>query len=59
MEIETRQSTCNGPAERFTGYVWVAAVAQPRPLPQRMTAGIVRFAPGHGPPGMFTPSARR
>jgi quercetin dioxygenase-like cupin family protein len=46
MEIEPRQPTGKGPAERFTGDTWVDAVAQPRPLPSRMTAGIVRFAPG-------------
>jgi quercetin dioxygenase-like cupin family protein len=46
MEIEARQPTSKGPAERFTGDVWVDMVAQPRPLPHRMTAGIVRFAPG-------------
>jgi quercetin dioxygenase-like cupin family protein len=46
MEIEARQPTGKGPAERFTGDVWVDTVAQPRPLPSRMTAGIVRFAPG-------------
>lgn len=33
------------PAERFSGDVWVDAVASP-PSPSRMTAGIVRFAPG-------------
>jgi quercetin dioxygenase-like cupin family protein len=46
MEIEARQPISKGPAERFTGDVWVDAIAQPRPLPSRMTAGIVRFAPG-------------
>jgi quercetin dioxygenase-like cupin family protein len=46
MEIENRQPTSKGPAERFTGDVWVDVVAQPRPQPHPMTAGIVRFAPG-------------
>jgi quercetin dioxygenase-like cupin family protein len=46
MEIEARQPTTKGPTERFTGDVWVDMVAQLRPLPHRMTAGIVRFAPG-------------
>jgi quercetin dioxygenase-like cupin family protein len=46
VEIEARQPTSKGPAERFTGDVWVDVVAQPRPLPHRITAGIVRFAPG-------------
>jgi 4-carboxymuconolactone decarboxylase len=46
VEIEARQPTGKGPAERFTGDVWVDPVAQSRPLPHRITAGIVRFAPG-------------
>lgn len=46
MEIEARQPTSKGPAERFTGDVWVDAVSQSRPLPHRVSAGIVRFAPG-------------
>lgn len=46
MEIEPRQPTSTGPSERFTGDVWVDFVVQPRPSPHRMTAGIVRFAPG-------------
>jgi quercetin dioxygenase-like cupin family protein len=46
MEIEAPQPTGKGPAERFTGDVWVDAVAQQRPQPHRMAAGIVRFAPG-------------
>lgn len=45
MEIETREPTSKGPAERFTGDVWVDPVIKPRPLPHRMTAAIVRFAP--------------
>jgi quercetin dioxygenase-like cupin family protein len=46
MEVEARQPTGKGPAERFTGDVWVDPVAQPRPVPHRMTAALVRFAPG-------------
>ncbi len=46
MEVEARQPSGKGPAERFTGDVWVDPVAQPRPLPHRMTAALVRFAPG-------------
>ncbi len=46
MELEARQPSGKGPAERFTGDVWVAWVGQPRPFPQRMTAALVRFAPG-------------
>jgi hypothetical protein len=58
MEIEARQPTSKGPAERFTGDVWVDMVAQPRPLPHRMTAGIVRFAPGSRTAGTSTSSVR-
>jgi 4-carboxymuconolactone decarboxylase len=46
MEVEARQPSGKGPAERFTGEVWVDPIAQPRPLPHRMTAALVRFAPG-------------
>jgi 4-carboxymuconolactone decarboxylase len=46
MEVEARQSSGKGPAERFTGDVWVDPIAQPRPLPHRMTAALVRFTPG-------------
>jgi quercetin dioxygenase-like cupin family protein len=46
MEVEARQPSGKGPAERFTGDVWVDPVAQPRPLPHRMTVALVRFAPG-------------
>jgi 4-carboxymuconolactone decarboxylase len=46
MEVEARQPSGKGPAERFTGDVWVDPVAQPRPLPHRMTAALVRFVPG-------------
>ena len=45
MEIEARQPTSKGPRNDSPD-VWVDAVTQPRPLPQRMTAAIVRFAPG-------------
>ena len=46
MEIEAAQPTTKGPVDRFTGDVWVDAVAAPRPAPSRLSAGIVRFAPG-------------
>ena len=46
MEIEPRQPTGKAPAERFIGDVWVDRVAQQRPSPSRLTAAIVRFAPG-------------
>ena len=46
MEIEAAQPTTKGSVDRFAGDVWVDAVAAPRPAPSRLTAGIVRFAPG-------------
>lgn len=46
MEIEPPHTTGKGPVERFTGDVWVDIVTQPRPGQSRLTAGIVRFAPG-------------
>lgn len=46
MEIEPRAATTKGPSDRFTGDVWVDPVAKPRPDPSRLTAAIVRFAPG-------------
>jgi quercetin dioxygenase-like cupin family protein len=46
MEIDVRQPTGKRPPERFTGDVWGDVIAEQRPLPSRMTAGIVRFAPG-------------
>lgn len=45
MEIEPAIPTSKGPAERFTGDVWVDAVARARPAPARMSAALVRFAP--------------
>jgi quercetin dioxygenase-like cupin family protein len=45
MEIEPAIATSKGPAERFTGDVWVDAVARARPAPARMSAALVRFAP--------------
>lgn len=46
MELELRTATTKGPSDRFTGEVWVDVVAEPRPEPSRLTAGMVRFAPG-------------
>lgn len=45
MHREPATPTTKAPAERFTGDVWVDAVAAPPP-PAQLTAGIVRFAPG-------------
>ena len=46
MEIEPAQPTSKGPADRFTGDVWVDPITAPRPATSRLSAGIVRFAPG-------------
>src|SRR5262245_1507492 len=47
MEIERagQQPTRQGPAEWFTGQVWMDPIAEPRP-PARMAAVRVQFAPG-------------
>ncbi|MCB8902064.1 MULTISPECIES: cupin domain-containing protein [unclassified Streptomyces] len=44
MELLPKTPTSQGPAERFTGDVWVDMLAEAAPS-SRLTAGIVRFAP--------------
>ncbi len=46
MQIEEKQPTTKGPAERFTGDVYVDAIATRRPEPSRMIVSRVRFTPG-------------
>ncbi|HZA59362.1 MAG TPA: cupin domain-containing protein [Solirubrobacterales bacterium] len=47
MEIErTRPETARGPAEWFTGDVWLDAIDTGAPLPSRMRALSVHFSPG-------------
>jgi quercetin dioxygenase-like cupin family protein len=46
MELVPKSPTTVGPAERFTGYVWVDAVAASSPSSPRFGMGLVRFAPG-------------
>jgi quercetin dioxygenase-like cupin family protein len=45
MEIQPQRPTVKGPAETFTGDVWVDMIAQGEP-PSLLRVGIVRFAPG-------------
>lgn len=44
MELEQALPTGKGPADHFTGDVWVDSVAEPRP--DGAKAGIVHFTPG-------------
>lgn len=46
MEIIPKSATGKGPAETFTGDVYVDAIASPREQGQRMVAARVRFTPG-------------
>ncbi|NQX28950.1 cupin domain-containing protein [Microbacteriaceae bacterium VKM Ac-2854] len=46
MELEPISPTTAGPADRFTGGVWVDTIARPRDERPAVSAGIVRFAPG-------------
>lgn len=45
MEILPNQPTVKGPAETFTGDVWIDAVAR-GDEPSRIRLNVVRFAPG-------------
>ncbi|MGW4909159.1 (R)-mandelonitrile lyase [Streptomyces sp. NPDC004270] len=44
MEFLAKKPSAKGPAERFTGDVWVDTIAEGEP-PSRLRAGLVRFAP--------------
>lgn len=46
MNIEPKTATAKGPADWFTGDVWIDTIASRKPEPSRMTAVRVRFAPG-------------
>jgi quercetin dioxygenase-like cupin family protein len=46
MHIEPRRPTVKNPPEWFTGDVWLDPIAAPHEDDQRMTAALVRFAPG-------------
>lgn len=45
MEIVKKEPTAKGPAERFTGDVWVDVIARGEE-PSRIRVNAVRFAPG-------------
>ena len=45
MEIQPKRPSSKGPAERFTGDVWVDSIAQGT-APSRLSVGIVHFTPG-------------
>ncbi len=45
MELQARNPTTKGPAEWFTGDVWIDAIAQAHG-PSPMSIGSVHFAPG-------------
>lgn len=46
MELVSKQPTRKNPSAQFTGDVWLDEIARPRDADQRMTAALVRFAPG-------------
>ena len=46
MNIESKNPTSKGPAEWFTGDVWIDQIAAPKADGQRANVGCVRFAPG-------------
>ena len=45
MQLLPPPTTSRGPADRFTGDVWVDMIPNGDP-PSRLRAGVVRFAPG-------------
>ena len=46
MHIEPKPATDKGPADRFTGDVWIDPIAVPKDGDQRMVVSRVRFTPG-------------
>ena len=46
MHIEESRPTVKNPPEWFTGDVWLDMIATPNEADQRMSAALVRFAPG-------------
>jgi quercetin dioxygenase-like cupin family protein len=45
MEIQPKKPTAKGPAQMFTGDVWIDAIARGR-APSRLAVGAVHFTPG-------------
>ena len=46
MQLEDKQPTAKGSADRFSGDVYVDAIATRKPEPSRMIVSRVRFTPG-------------
>jgi quercetin dioxygenase-like cupin family protein len=46
MDIEPKQPTLKGPAEWFTGDVYIDAIHVRKAEPSRVACGCVHFAPG-------------
>lgn len=46
MHIEDSRPTIKNPPEQFTGDVWFDPIFVPHDADQRMSGGLVRFAPG-------------
>jgi quercetin dioxygenase-like cupin family protein len=44
MEIERKPPTAKGPADWFTGDVWIDSIVEPQE-PSRLNVGAVRFSP--------------
>jgi quercetin dioxygenase-like cupin family protein len=45
MEVQPKKPSAKGPADWFTGDVWIDAVARPQP-PSRLAVSAVHFPPG-------------
>jgi len=57
MEVQPKQPSAKGPAERFTGDVWYDVVASGE-APSRVRVNVVRFTPEPVTPGTPTRSGR-
>jgi hypothetical protein len=58
MQKHDKQPTIKGPADWFTGDVWIDPVAQPHADSTRTSARSTS-TPALGPPGTRTPAGRR
>ena len=45
MDVKAKQPSIKGPADWFTGDVWIDSIAS-GPAPSRLNVGAVHFAPG-------------
>jgi hypothetical protein len=57
VPIQPKPPTANGPAEWFSGDVFIDAIARGEE-PSRVRVSAVRFTPAPAPRGTPTPSAR-